>query len=107
MDNRTYLLNLTSAGNAILGAIKAAEETLPGSVRAHCWVAKKTSPAPWASTERWYLAQAAPLDTAVAQTLTDLKLMSEALACVASVMQPLADTTTAPNLKLAKVRRTA
>lgn len=105
MDNRTYLLTLGAARNALLAAIKAAEATLPGHVRAHHWVAQKTSPAPWASTERWYLTQGEPFDTAVLQTLTDLKLMSEALACVAGVTQPLPDTPVAPNLKLAKMRR--
>jgi hypothetical protein len=107
MDSRSYLMDLLCATSALRDAMQLAEHTLPAHVKRQHWEATAAfSLAPWSSVEAWYLTQAHQ-EEVVKAALTDLKLMADALASLTTAVKPLPDTTVAPNLKLARVRRSA
>lgn len=68
-------------------------------------VGSSRSPAAWAKVEAWYGTQA-DRDQKVWDTLTDLKLLAEAAACLTTVVKSRERADVKPDLRLAKQRET-
>ena len=102
MNNTIYGGPVAYAMSALNTAMQAAKNTLPDEVLRKHYIASKHSPSPWRSVEAQVRTQP-DCDIDVLHTLTDLSLLSEALACLVAVAEPRV--TTPPNLTLAKVKR--
>ena len=80
-----YRKQLPQVKEAIQAAIRQGRDVLPEPVKKQHWIVGHTSPAAWRSVEHWYT-QLREYDPDVAQVLNDLKLLSEAEACLRSVL---------------------
>lgn len=100
----TYYDNIQQARLSLLLAMKQAIRLLPDYIIRRHWIASKHTPSPWRSVESWYRQQTA-IDTDVLHTLTDLALMDEASSCLMTIAAP--NSTSLPDLKLARTKRTA
>lgn len=97
-----YTRTALHAATILRTAMSEAETTLPSAVTRQHWIAGHHSPSAWRSVEAHYQGQV-PQDLEILATLTDLALMSEALACLTSVTTEKQEGPL--NLHLAKVRR--
>lgn len=100
-----YLTAASAVRAALHETMQQAIADLPASIRAQHWMASKHSPAAWRSVEHWYISQT-PRDQRILDTLTNLALLSDALACLQSVTLTQATTSEQPlDLTLKKQRR--
>ena len=84
MPEHAYHISAREAQIILKIAIDEAKALLPPAVTKQHWIVGSHSSSAWRSVEQWYREQDA-LDMDVLATLTDLALMSEALACLVSV----------------------
>ena len=85
-------------------AMAEAKGTLPAFVLKQHFIASKHSPTAWRSVERWYI-EYGERDATTLNTITDLCLMSEALAALFAVTSEIREGPI--NLHVSKMRRLA
>lgn len=107
MPEQAYLTSIKEALARLIMAEEEAKVLLPAEVLSIHWQASKFSPSAWRAVEAHFRGHDT-LDPHLIDTLTDLALIAEAIACLttivktaAGIQQPIG------SLKLAKVRRTA
>lgn len=100
-----YLLSTAEALSTLTHAMAEAKAVLPEDVILHHWMAAKHSPAAWIAVESWYVGRM-DADALVSAILTDMRLLSEAVACLTTITKGRERAEVKPDLKLAKVRRT-
>jgi hypothetical protein len=105
-EQHAYVASASDALTIVAMAMREAEESLPEHVRKQHWSAAKHSPNAWDSVKHWHAAQDV-WDPETADILTHLVLLSGALANLRSVLVGNDDGQREPDLKLAKMRRTA
>jgi hypothetical protein len=101
MHDHPYYPQANLARHALQTAIREAEALLPPALIKIHWMAAKHSPSPWASVEAHCLGHA-DYSPAIIAIVTDLKLLSESLSSLITV---LTEPTTTGSLKLARVKR--
>lgn len=105
MSEQAYHQSAQEALDILKMGIAEAEALLPRPILNKHWQTNAAgSPAAWRSVEAWFRNQ----DDCEPQTLdalTDLALMSEALACLKSVTHEEPEPDTPVNLKLSPIRR--
>lgn len=102
-----YIYSARAALTATMQAMRDAQAILPPEI-AGCFpllIGSSRSAAAWAKVEAWYGTQA-DRDQNVWDTLTDLKLLAEAAACLTTVVKSREREGVTPNLRLAKQRGT-
>lgn len=104
-DTAPYWPAAIEAMAVLRQAMDEAASLLPAAVTRQYFIVGHHSPAAWRSVESWFRIQPV-CDLTVAETLTDLALMSEALACLTSVTKKQKEKPLAEGWnKLAKTRR--
>lgn len=101
-----YFYSARAALTATMQAMRDAQAILPPEI-VGCFpllVGSSRSPAAWEKVEAWYGTQA-DRDQGVWDTLTDLKLLAEAAACLTTVVRSRERADVEPDLRLAKGRR--
>lgn len=106
MNPDLYLVRVGLALAELEIAMAQAQSLLPPEIMSHQWAgSSRHSPALWAAAEMWYGTQP-NCDQQVWDTLTDLKLLAEAAACLITVVKSREREGVTPDLGLAKVRWT-
>lgn len=105
MTNAPYWHSATHSMTQLLRAMEEAKATLPPSVIRYHAVFARRELSPWEQTSHWYRMQEQANPDAL-ETLTDLCLMEQALACFVTLTT---ETVSAqpPDFRLAKRRRSA
>lgn len=104
MSEEGYLFTAAVALATITAAMAEAQCLLPVDVVAQRWIASHYSPAAWRSVESWYLARV-DADAGVSAILTDMVLLSQAVACLTTITKGRVEPERKPDLQLAKMKR--
>lgn len=108
MKNNPYLVTAEHALMLVNTSMAQAQKLLPAEIVGLSVFGEKGarySAAAWEKVEFWYGTQP-DRDQHVWDTLTDLKLLAEASACLTTVVKSREREGVVPDLRLAKVRRT-